>query len=546
MKRKELQIYSVLILWIFVSRVYAADSTVFDITSLVRGENIRQHLNVLAHDSLMGRGTGSVGESKAAVYIREQLKQMGILPGYRHSYFQSVPLHSSKPLAESRFEVFIRQDTLNFKLNEDYVLLKSGEQTFVPQPLPLVFVGYGIVAPEYDYNDYQALDVRGKIVVYLSGEPLSQTFGPDAAVYGLAASKERIAVSRGARGSILISLHDTTTAHWQRRVTKYVFPDVNLAYSPTSHLSAMVDPQAASVLFKDAGFSFAQVLCMHKDKSLLSFPLETRIAFRGRFSQKEFISQNVLGRLPGDHPKYRDQTLIVSAHYDHLGIGPSVKGDSIYNGAVDNALGSAAMLELARAFKTIRKNRRTILFLFTTGEEKGLLGARYYLDHPITPLYKTVANVNIDGLAVFDRFKSVIGVGHQLSTLGQTLEWMSDQYGYRIDPIPDPFIAKESFSRSDQIEFAKAGIPSMLIMEGLNYVHLTPEQGLKKHLDWMQNIYHTPFDDLQQPIHFNAVQQHARFLAAFIWTLANDPESPKWYPSTPFRNARLQTIAEKR
>lgn len=533
--------------WILSSfpAAFAADSTIFDMTSLIRGENIQKHLEILAHDSLAGRATGTQGEYKAAVYIRNQLKSIGLLPGSQRSYFQSIPLHSSVPMPSSRFDIFTHHDTLQYQLNQDYVLLKSGEQTFVPNPLPLVFVGYGIVAPEYDYNDYQSLDVRGKIVVYLSGEPLSENFGHKAAIYGLSASKERIAVSRGARGSILIPAERVSPEDWQRRIIQYAFPDINLAYSPTSHLSAMMNPESAHVLFKDAGYTLDQVLKMHSERSLTSFPLETRIAFRGEFDEREFISQNIIGRLPGND-RNCENVVVLSAHYDHLGIGPTVNGDSIYNGAVDNALGTAALIELARAFKILSGQKREILFLFTTGEEKGLLGARYYLDHPVKPLYKTIANINIDGLAIFDRFKSVIGVGAQLSTLGETLEDVARAYGYYIEEVPDLFIEKESFSRSDQIEFAKAGVPSILIMEGLDYVHLSQKQGLQRHLDWMRNRYHTPFDDLNQPMNMNAIQQHARFLAAYIWTLANCDTVPEWYPSTPYRNARLQTIAEKR
>jgi Zn-dependent M28 family amino/carboxypeptidase len=184
--------------------------------------------------------------------------------------------------------------------------------------------------------------------------------------------------------------------------------------------------------------------------------------------------------------------------------------------------------------------------LFLTGEEKGLLGSTYYIDNPVVPHYKTIANINIDGLAIFDTFKDVIGFGSELSSLQESLHSSAAVMGLTVSTLPANFSRIESFARSDQIVFAKAGIPAALVMEGVQYDHLTKNQGVKKHIEWMQNIYHSPFDDLNQPINWNAAEQHCQLLLAFAWYVANNDEEPKWQPGTPYLTARLQSIAEQR
>ncbi len=272
-----------------------------------------------------------------------------------------------------------------------------------------------------------------------------------------------------------------------------------------------------------------------------------RLSFRGNFSEREFWGRNVIGILPGKHPEMKDSYVIVTAHYDHLGIGEPVKGDSIYNGVFDNAAGVSACLEMARVVsEENRPPQRSILFIFVTGEEQGVLGSRYYIDHPIVPLYKSVAAINIDGLAFFDTFNDIVGIGSELSTLGKRLEAVASGLNLKVSSIPSQFLRTESFARSDQIAFAQAGIPSLLTMDGLDYRHMTRDQALDKTLHWMKNVYHTPFDDLSQSMNVQAAVQHTRLLTALIWTLADHPDRPQWKSGSPFLNAQLQNQAEKR
>jgi hypothetical protein len=524
-----------------------------DVSKSISLDLIRKHLQILGSDSFQGRRTGTPGGEMAARYIARQLESIGLKPmGEEGSFFQWIPMHGSIPQPTSELDLFIGDNPHRYQLNHDYLLYKTGEQTFIPNPVPLVFVGYGITAPEFDYNDYQSLDVIGKIVVFLSGEPVSDDAGyfkgNESTIYSYPESKQRIAISHGAYGSILIyGPNEEKARPWDDLMNQFAFEDVALAYSAASNLSLVMNARAAARLFSGSAISLDQVLEMEKANTLQSFTLKTLLRFRGQCAEREFSAPNIAGLLPKKNSKADDSFLLLTAHYDHLGIGPPVAGDSIYNGVMDNAIGVAALLEIARAMKNSSlPQERSILFLFTAGEEEGLLGSIYYTDHPLVPLYKTVANINIDGLAMFDRFKNVVGVGAELSTLGKYLEKVSTELGYYSSSVPPEFSDSESFSRSDQIAFAKAGIPSILIAEGMDGLDLRPAEMKERMIHWMKKIYHSPFDDLQQPINYSAILQHCRFICSFCYSLADSSYEIKWNPGTPYINTRLRSIVEKR
>ncbi len=514
---------------------------------------LRNHAEYLADDELRGRGTGTYGEKLAAEYLAMEFERLNLFPlGDNGNYFQNIPMHSSESLSGCQALLYNNTDTLNLELEKDYLLFKSGAQTLVPKPIDLVFVGYGIFAPEYDYNDYQSVDVSNKIVVYLDGEPVSTDKsyfnGTEQTIYAYPESKERMAISRGARGSILLlNPQNPRFRTWEHYVQNYAFTEVTLAYSVTAHLSLILNPNSAAHLFKNAQYSLQDIYTMDKNNTLKSFDLATSLSFKGQFKQRDFISPNVIAMLSGSDSKLKHEYIIITAHYDHLGIGKPMLADSIYNGFGDNALGCAGVLEMARVLSENRKKlKRSFIFLMVTGEEKGLLGSTYYIDHPAVPLYRTIANLNVDGLAMFDEFNDIVGVGHELSDLDETLKETANQLGLLTSPVPQQFMVSESFARSDQISFAKAGIPSILIMDGLQYKRLTPVQGLQMHINWIDHIYHTPFDDKDQTMNYKAAQQHCRVLTHFIFNTANRESEPQWKPGTPYINARLQTIAEKR
>lgn len=514
-------------------------------------DSLKKHIFILGNDSLEGRATGGRGGEITAEYISNQLEKLGIIPiGNDNTYFQPIPMHGSIPLKESVLRMYIDEKVHDFEIVRDYLLYKAGAQTFLPEPVPLVFVGYGIVAPEFDYNDYQSVDVSSKIAVFLSGEPPStdpEYFnGLNPSVYAHPEAKHRLAISRGALGSIMILNPNYERHHrWKDWQLEFAFEDVTLAYSASSQLSAVMKPEAAALLFERTQTSLRDILRPQADIS--SFPMSAKISFKGEFIEREFVTNNVVGLHEGSDPELRDTYIIMSAHYDHLGIGSPIRGDSIYNGVMDNAAGVGAVLEIARAFtQSAKRPKRSVIFLFLSGEEKGLLGSIYYTDHPIRPLYKTVANINVDGLAMFDTFNNVVGVGAEFSSLREMLASTCDSFGLKISPIPNEFSASESYFRSDQIAFAQAGIPSIIVMEGLSYRNLTTEQGRRRQIEWLENYYHTPFDDLNQPLNFDAAIEHCNLLFAFCKYISNQFEEPQWKSGTPYINARLQSIAERR
>jgi len=513
-------------------------------------EQIKKHTEVLSSDIFEGRGTGSTGGNLAAKYIASEFAKYGLEPLTKdNTFYQNIPMHGSYPLESSELKIFSDDEEVSFQLKKDYMLYKSGQQTFIPVPLPIVFVGYGIVAPEFDYNDYQEINVEGKIVLFLDGEPESNDpafFGGEVpTIYNYPASKQRIALSRGAAGSILIP--DIKTGDWSNLILDFAFEDISLAYSASNNLSILINPESVDYLFKNSAYSFSQVLQMKDEHRLHSFPLNAELTFKGEYIQRDFLAQNVAGIIEGKNSKLKDSYLIISSHYDHLGFGPSIDGDSIYNGTLDNAIGVSVLLELAKQFsETNISDSRSIIFLALTGEEKGLLGSKYYTDNPLVPLYKTIANLNIDGIALFRDFQSVIGVGAEYSILENFLTETAYKFGLKVDSIPPQFKIFEAFNQSDQISFATAGVPSILVLEGTKNKHKSEDEVLNAFIDYMVNRYHTPSDDLTQNVDYVAAAQHAEILFDLTLSIVNSDEIPEWKPGAPFINARLRSIAEKK
>lgn len=487
------QIFPLIILFSLISRPLQPQKMLsWNELNIISIDSLKRHVEFLGNDTLEGRGTGTPGEFKAAQYLTQQLKKLKLRPlGPNNSYFQPVPMHGSTPLPESRLLLHSSDSIFTFQLKRDYLLYKTGDQTLIPQPVPLVFVGYGIIAPEFDYDDYHSLDVVGKIVVFLAGEPPSSNVnyfnGMEPSIYASPEIKQRISISRGALGSIMIpSPREGKKRGWRQWVDTFEFEDISLAYSVSGNLALVMNPNAARTLFLGSGFSLEQIYEMDILNKIKSFPLNIQMSFKGVSIRHDFFAMNVIGLLEGIDYKKNDKYLLLSAHYDHLGIGRSVRGDSIYNGVADNALGVAAVLEIARAFKVfIIQPKHSIIFLFTTGEEKGLLGSTYYVDNPPVPLFKTIANINIDGLAMFDTFNDIIGVGIGFSTLSDHLNQVARKLNLKISPVPHPFLDFESFAHSDQLSFAKAGIPAILIAEGLGYQNFSSTEGLTLFRQWM-------------------------------------------------------------
>jgi hypothetical protein len=460
-----------------------------------------------------------------------------------------VPLHGSAAQPASQMIVSNLGEDRRLQLGADYLLYTTGNQTEIPRPVPVVFAGYGIVAPEFDYNDYADVDVRGRVVVYLPGEPASDDprffAGRRATVYSAAETKRRIALSRGAVGSFLLPVVDGAAAEaWARLRRDFAFEHLSLAYAIPAHLSGIFHPDLAEWLFSSALYDWTSVREMERTGTVRSFHLPVQLAFDGRFQSRDVMSPNVVARLDGRDPMVRDTAIVVSAHYDHLGIGPAVDGDSIYNGVIDNAIGVAGVLEIARVLAELDPPpRRSIIFLFSTAEEEGLLGTRYFLDHPPIRLSRMAANINVDGLAFNAVFDDLIGVGADLSSLGDDLVEVAAALGLRIGEVSQALWSSESFSRSDQAAFADRGVPSLLVNEGFSWRGTSRSDAERRTMRWLQSVYHSPADDLDQQISWDAARQHAGLLAALILRLADSREDPRWHPHVPYAYERALSRA---
>lgn len=521
-------------------------------TSVFSEYNVRSHLQFLGSDLFEGRGTGTRGGNLASKYIAFELSNMGVAPfGDNGTYYQNIPLHGSTPLPSSEMRIISDSGDTLLSMFEDYVMIKSLEKSYLPVASEMVFVGYGIVAPEYDHNDYQLVDVRDKIVVVLDGEPESDDpsyfEGKANSIYAIPESKIRIASARGAKGTVIIPNKNKPGFSWEKMVNQYSFEDVSLSYSANTNPAIFINPESAQVLFRNSILKDKDITNINFGKNAESTPLSVLLEFRGDAKQRDFIAANVVGIKDGYDDDYKDRYIILSAHYDHLGMAPRSKGDQVYNGVLDNAIGVAGLLEIIRFIVEYDiETRRSIIFMFLTGEEKGMLGSTYYTDHPLVPLYKTDANINIDGLAFIDVSHSAIGIGHKFSDIDIYLEEVLSEADFSLEKIPDNFSEWESFLRSDQLAFAKAGIPSVLIAEGTQYINLTRDEGIIQLVDYFQNIYHTPQDDLNQIINYEAAVNHLQIIYSLAYKLANTENDINWKSGSPFINARLRSIAEKK
>ncbi|MCF8261654.1 MAG: M28 family peptidase [Melioribacteraceae bacterium] len=513
---------------------------------------IKKHFEFLASDALKGRATGSKETKIAAQYFIDFFRENNFVPfGENSTFRQRIFLHGSKPLSSSEFTLFQSDDTTALNFGKDYVLFKTGEQTYLPTPTETIFVGYGINAPEYDYNDYQNIDAEGKIVVVLDGEPDSDELeyfdGKFNSVYSLPESKIRLAMAQGAEGILIIPLKPKSDEEWGKKQREFSFEDVSLPARPGGIFAAYLRAHFANLLFEGTNLENIDLLDLHKKSSVNSLPLNSKISFLGKFKQRDFYDDNIIAGISGKEESLSDSYLLVTAHYDHLGIGPAVNGDSIYNGALDNSLGCAVLLELAKQLKAVEGElKRSVIFILLTGEEKELLGSRYYCSRPVVPLFKSVANINIDGIAVIDEFNSIVPVGEEYSTIGSFVEKVAEKNNLEIESIENTNYTIEAFARSDQIAFAQAGIPSLLLIDGTDYKNVDRATGMKTNLRYFSENYHTPSDDLNLEVNFNAVNQHAEILFQLCFELLTSENEPEWFEGSPFINERLRTIAEKR
>lgn len=505
-------------------------------------QGIRANMEYLADDLLEGRGTGTRGYQLAGNYVRARFEEMGLEPaGENGSYFQAIRFRQLKPVPERDSLVVKRPDgQVKFSFEKDYLMAGDPAHPDASVEAPMVFVGFGVTAPEAHYDDYAGVDAKGKIVVAVAGAP--PTFpSTDRAFYSDDLVKTRNAAAHGAIGAIGIWAGEgTKNTPWKEIIRFFHQPVMNWLdehgtpndYIPEIKASAFMNDQAASALFKGSGHTFDEAMASITAAKPLSLPLLGTASLRESAKYLESTSPNIAAILRGSDPRLKDEYVVFSAHVDHVGIGDPVNGDSIYNGAVDNASGTSALLEIARAFaENSERPKRSILFLAVTGEEAGLLGSDYFAKHPTVPISQIVTNVNMDGISLFYDFRDIVALGADHSSLDHQVRDVARHMGLEVSP--DPMPEENFFIRSDQYSFVKQGVPALAISEGFKTVDPSLD-GRKIAVQWETTRYHTPQDDMNQPLDFNAARKCTQVILAVGYEVAQDEERPKWNPGDMF------------
>jgi len=500
---------------------------------------IKESSFTLASDSMLGRGNGQRGLKIAEKYIVDELNKIS---KERTAIIQKVPVIEILPTEKSELQIINMLGAKHLKLYDDYLIHSSGLMKYIPNETDLVYAGYGIFAPEFDYNDYYNLNITGKIVMIFDGAPSNIFSQKDSAKYSVWEFKQRTALARGAAALIIIPKElKLSKDKWEYKISEYLRPEYNLVSGNNSITTIVINPIHIQDLFdfqipeKDA----LEYLGSKKPS------INTKIIFKPKYKDRSFTISNILYEIKGKDKDKNDECIILSAHYDHLGFVKNMTPDSIFNGYQDNALGCSFLLEIARYYSE-NVPERSVLIFFTAGEEIGLLGSKYYLNNPYYPLYKTLANVNVDGIAFIDEFESIIGLGSEYSNLEVILKYVAENKSLNVDIIDNEKYEMEAFSRSDQIAFAYSGIPSILILDGMNYKNLTKEQGTQILNDYFINYYHTPYDDNNQKINWDAALQHLNVILDFADRILNSDFIPEWYPNNRFYLKRIRTEVEKR
>jgi hypothetical protein len=510
----------------------------------ITADGIRSHLLFLSSDRLAGRAPGEPGAAIAADYIAARLVAAGLEP-LGGSYFQEVPVRVATLDPTTVSLAFESADArVPAAYPDDAVIWPGVDRPSVQLSGELVFVGFGIEAPRWGWNDFDGRDLTGKVLLVLAGEPPTPPDEPGLfdgralTYFGRWTYKLAEARRRGASGALIVHRPevgydwDVVAASWTGE--RHVLDNDQ----PGLPLQGWVTRDFAGRALERAGLDMHELVVRAARRDFQ--PVATGITVRARIQSRSrsIRTRNVVGYLPGKDPSLRDENVIFIAHYDHLGIGPAVNGDSIYNGAYDNASGVSVLLELARAFHTgPDRPDRSVLFLATTEEEAGLLGARYYVANPLLPLESTVAAINIDGVNLWGETDDAVALGAELSTLGRTAAARAAELGMqlRTDPAPE----KGAFFRSDHFPFARAGIPVLSVQHGLLFRGRPRTWGDSVMADWERTRYHRPADEFDPDTDLSGAVQQARWIFGIGFDLTHGSERPRWHDGSHIRGLPL-------
>lgn len=508
---------------------------------------LKSNVKTLASDEFEGRKPFTSGESKTISFLEKAYKEIGLNPGNGSSYLQEVPMVNISSTASNSMLVYAKNQTFSLKGFEDYVIWT--EKTDPVQSFnqnELVFAGYGVVAPEYNWNDYEGIDVKDKIVMVLVNDPgfysknQSLFKGDTMTYYGRWTYKFEEAARQGAKGCLII--HHDEGAAYPFSVVQNSWNNSKLRLDPRgkkeqlNDIVGWVSYPAALKLLEAAGEDSTLLASAETNQfraKQLDLKLTTKVEVKTSYSS----SYNVIGLIPGT--SQRDEYIIYTAHWDHFGIGkPDEKGDSIYNGALDNATGTAGMLEVARAFKSLpQEPARTIVFLAVTAEEQGLIGSAYYASNPIFPVKKTVANINMDVMNPYGKTKDIIIVGRGQSELEDYLEEAAKKAGRYVAFENSP--ASGFYYRSDHFNFAKVGIPALYTEIGIDMVEGGKAAGEEKKKYFNANDYHRPSDEfIDETWTMEGAIEDIKLLFQVGKRLAFEKNFPEWKEGSEFKAIR--------
>jgi len=493
-------------------------------------------VSFIASDANEGRQTGSTGYMRAADYVIGRLKAEGLAPAGEDGFLQQVTFQQQVVDQDASRAMLVDADGAQspLKVGDALLISPGGEARPASVDAPLVFVGYGLGLPKQGYDDFAGLDLKGKIAVVISGGPdnISAPIKSDAR-----ANRAAELAKLGAVGIISLTTPHQVEIVWSRQRLISHSPGMYLADAkfhtvPDGFFTASADPEQSEAFFKGSGHSFAEMSALaDASKPVPRFELKPRFKAAVVATRERLTSPNLIAKLEGSDPKLKSEYVVVSAHLDHLGIGQPINGDRIYNGAMDDASGVAAVLDIAHRIKNGPRPRRSILFAIFTAEEKGLLGSHYFAANPTVPKNEIVADFNFDMPLPLWSLKMVYLPGETESTLGADARAVGAKQNIQV--VPDPNPDRNVFIRADQYSFVREGIPSLFMKFG--FLKNTPEYQIEH--DWRANRYHSPSDDLEQPgiLKEDAVRLDA-YTAALAIRVANADKRPEWLPNSIFRH----------
>ncbi len=525
----------------------------------INADDLMRHIKTLSSDEYEGRGPGTHGEELSVAYITDQFKRIGLKPGNPDgTYVQKVPLvgfTAQQPTAS--FTVGGKKIDLSFPNDWVGVSRRLQPEAKVDNS-DVVFVGYGVEAPEYGWDDFKGTDVRGKTILMLVNDPPvpdpndpskldDKMFkGKAMTYYGRWTYKYEQAMRHGAAAAVII--HETGPAGYPYEVVSGSWGRENFDIrSPESAKRAAVEAwitlDRAKEILSAAGQDFDALKKQAVSKDFKPVAINAKASFDIKNSLREIQSQNVVGKIEGSDPKLKDEYVVYSAHWDHLGKDPNLKGDQIYNGADDNASGVAQLIEIAEAFtKLPAPPKRSILFVSVTAEEKGLLGSKYYATNPLYPLNKTLADINMDEANQWGRTRDLTIVGLGNTTLDEVAQEAAQMQGGRVLQ-PDPEPEKGGFYRSDHFEFSKQGVPAVSPGAGIDYIGKPAGWGTQKRDDYTEHDYHKPSDEIKPDWDLSGAVEDAQLYMIVGYRVAQGDKYPEWKPGTEFKAIREKSLA---